>query len=71
MKRRFLAKSHLLFSYSIYRSHSLDFFYNKVKVKVVNCFGSIKYSKTLSPIIKALIKYKKNLNKYLKSVSSK
>jgi len=58
-KKRFLAESHLLYSYFIYRAYSLDFFYRKIKAVASMTFNRIKLSKYSKPLRGLLKSYRK------------
>lgn len=49
LKNRLLAKSHLIFSYFIYRDYSIDFFYNRVDVVFRDILNEFKHSKFALP----------------------
>ena len=49
LKKRFLAKPHLLFSYLIFRAYSLDYFISKFKTMCLFTFIHIKHSKYTLP----------------------
>lgn len=49
-KQRFLGKPHLMFSYFIFRSYSLDFIISKVNNSFLHLFTRARHSKYLKPI---------------------
>ena len=63
-KKRFMAKPHLLFSYYIYRTYSLNYVYDKVKITFTNILISFQHSKFSKPLRNAIKFYRKsNINK--------
>lgn len=54
LKNRLLAKSHLIFSYYIYRNYSMDFFLNRVDVKFSDILNELKHSKFALPFRNAI-----------------
>ena len=67
-KKRLLANPHLMFSYSIYKAYSFDYFYTKMKViisQVLTDFRLSKYSKPLRDAIKNYRKKKWKVNEQL------
>lgn len=61
LKRRFLAKSHILFSYFIYRTYSLDFFICKLKITVLEFLNRFKQSKASIPVRNGIINFRKKM----------
>jgi len=56
LKKRLLAKPHLLFSYLIFRTHSLDYIISKFKTKCLHAFKYFKQSKYSLPF-RRIIKF--------------
>jgi hypothetical protein len=61
LKRRFLAKSHILFSYFIYRRYSLDYFICKLKINMLEFLNRFKQSKVSTPIRNGIINFRKKM----------
>jgi len=61
LKRRFLAKSHPLFSYFIYRKYSSDFVVTKLKVLVSEIWIDFKRSKISDPIRNGILNFRKKI----------
>ena len=62
LKKRFLAKPQLLFSYYIYRHYSLDYVINGIKYLILNMLNYFKDSKISNPF-RTLIKFFRRKNK--------
>ncbi|MFT3752811.1 MAG: GNAT family N-acetyltransferase [Paludibacter sp.] len=58
-KRRLLAKSNLLYSYSVYRTYSLNYVFSKIKAIDFNFFIRIKNSELSKPLREAIKSYRK------------
>ncbi|MDP4238376.1 MAG: GNAT family N-acetyltransferase [Bacteroidota bacterium] len=59
LKKRLLAKPHVLFSYIIYRSYSLDYIFNKAKTTVLLIMIRIKQSEFIEPLRNAIKGYRR------------
>jgi len=59
LKKRFMAKPNILYSYYIYKSNSFDYFYNRLKISYQNILANFKNSKFTKPIKKAIKYYRK------------
>lgn len=62
LKRRFLAESHDLYSYFIYRNYSLDYMVLQNHVRTKELLSQFKQSRFANPIKESVLKFRKHLN---------
>lgn len=61
LKRRFLAKSHILFSYFIYKTYSSGFFVCKFKIIVLESMNRLKKSRVSIPIKNGIMNFRRRI----------
>lgn len=61
LKKRFLAKPHLLYSYFVYRAYCLNYIINKYKALILNILIILKHSRIFKPILNTIKEFRKRL----------